>query len=98
MNQQPRIKLDMNMLDSMVAMSDGNPGAATVCAQLTQREEGVGFVDICHLDDMEIYGENIWLCYKDICGEDIEELSKRVRDRSIKKDLVALRKKYGMED
>lgn len=90
MNRYPRIKLKMNMVEAITSMVDGNPGATTVCCELMKNDE-FGFINICHLDDMEIYGSDIWLCYKDICGQDIDLLRKKIKDRTIKGELQKLK-------
>jgi len=92
MNNNPRIKLNMNMQEIIISMVDGNPGATRVCCELVKPNPEWGFVDLCHLDDMEIYGSDIWLCYKDICKEDLKVLQKKIRDRSIKNELNELKK------
>ena len=89
MNQHPRLEIGMNIIDSITAMSAGNPGAISVMCMLVKRDE-IGFGDILHLDDMEIYGSDIWICFKDICKQDINELSRKIKDRSIKNELEKL--------
>ena len=93
MNTKARINLKMNLIEAIIALSEGNPGAVTVCSRLVKEVEH-GIITLCHLDDMEIYGSDIWLCYKDICKMDINLLLKRIRSREIKKELEELKKKY----
>ena len=90
MNNNPRIKLSMNTMEIVIAMVDGNPGATKVCMELMQADE-IGIIDLLHLDDMEIYSSDIWLCYKDICKEDLSTLQTKIRDRSIKDELNKLK-------
>lgn len=73
---------DMSVMDALVTMSKGNPGAATVLAELIKSDEW-GFIDVFHLDDAGLYGSNIWIAYKDICGQDIDRLRTAIRDRTI---------------
>lgn len=94
MNKNSRIKLTMSVPDCIISVVDGNPGALRVCMNLLENNE-LGFADLLHLDDMEIYGSDIWLCYKDICRENLEMLKVKIKDRSIKDELIKLKVKYG---
>ncbi len=87
MNKNSRITLDMSVMDAAIAISEGNPGAASVCGQLLQDPSGMGLLDLCHLDDMALYGPNIWIGYKDICKEDIDLFREKIRNRSIKAEV-----------
>jgi hypothetical protein len=76
-----KIELDGTNVDMAVKMSEGNPGALSVLIQLM--EMGMdGFMVIMHLDDMNIRGSQIWVGYKDFCGEDIEKFKETVEARS----------------
>ncbi len=81
-----RLSTDVTVKDAIVKMCDGNPGALNVLVQLVKRDE-FGFIDLFHLDDVEIYGPNIWICYKEICGQDIDALSAAIHDHTIQKSL-----------
>ena len=77
-----RITLDDSTQDIVVKMADGNPGALTVLMSLIGSAGDVlagGLVYACWLDDLEIYGSDIWLAYKDVCGEDIPRLCEMLR-------------------
>jgi hypothetical protein len=75
-----KIKMNMSVMDALVEMSEGNPGAATVLAQIMQRAEEIdpdipmNIIPIMMMDDMGIYGSRIWQFYKDFCKEDIPNL------------------------
>lgn len=69
----------MTLQELLLAMGEGNPGAITVMARLLEREDGL-FV-LLHLDEMGIYGPDIWVAYKDHCDEDLEQLARRVKAR-----------------
>lgn len=75
-----RVTLDTSVTDAIVAMSGGNPGALTVLMQLMSTE--LGLIGMCHLDDREIYGSDIWVAWKDICKEDMNLFVATIRDRS----------------
>ena len=73
-----RIRLDMTMMDSIIAMVEGNPGALRVCLELLQDGGAIdpdsalgGFGKLLDLDTLGIYGPRIWMLYKDVCGEDL---------------------------
>ncbi len=74
-----RVSLDMTMMDALEALAEGNPGAISVCMQLMEMGKESGFLDVLRLDDAGIYGPNVWIAYKDICGEDIEVMRERLR-------------------
>jgi hypothetical protein len=64
-----RITLDMSNIDMLMAMSEENPGALTVLLKLLNGEDG--FFKILLLDSKKLYGSDIWVLYKDICGENL---------------------------
>ena len=73
-----RIKLHMTMPDMFYAMSEGNPGALMVCMQMFKDGEAIdphsfagGLSPILSMDTHRIYGADIWMLYKDVCGEDL---------------------------
>lgn len=79
-----RITLEMSAMEAVIALAEGNIGAATACGELLKSSE-LGLVDLCHLDDMELYGPNIWLGYKDICEFDVVKFQSMIKDRSLAK-------------
>lgn len=82
----PRIELKDTLMDVFMKMSDGNPGALTVMAELYQRVPEIdpmsalgGLGAIMDLDTLGIYGPRIWMLYKDVCSEDIEKTNWMLR-------------------
>lgn len=73
MSSHERIRGDMTATQAIVAMSDGNPGAVRVCADvLRSNADGVpGFFRLLRLDNFAIHGPRIWMLYKDVCREDL---------------------------
>lgn len=78
MNGRTRLELTDTTQDVMVKMSEGNPGALSVCMQLLTETEKIdpdnplgGLSGILALDTLGIYGADIWVLYKDVCGEEI---------------------------
>lgn len=70
-----------NLQSIMVKMSEGNPGALSVLVQMREKQGEMAFMEMLSLDDMNIRGSQIWLGYKDHCGEDIDKFLKCVKDR-----------------
>ncbi len=74
----PRIKLDMNNRQLLLAMGGGNTGALTVLARLLKYGALIdpqaafgGLGVIMSLDTDDIYEHRIWMLYKDVCKEDL---------------------------
>lgn len=75
---ESRIQLTDTPQSAVMKMSEGNPGALTVCARMF-REGGQidpdsfagGLGSILSMDTIRIYGSRIWMLYKDVCGEDL---------------------------
>ena len=71
-----KIQLTDSLQEVVFKMSEGNPGAISILMQLLNNpqvcEPANPFMVILTLDSYEIYGSNIWIMYKDLCGEDIE--------------------------
>lgn len=81
-----RIKLGNSTADVIYKMSDGNPGVLSVCMEFVQKTpiidpDGImgGLRDVLGLDTLEIYGSRIWLLYKDVCGQKIENVLALIR-------------------
>lgn len=68
-------------ISAVTKLSQGNPGALNVLAQLAKREHGV--LLLLDIDDMGMVGPSIWLGYKDFAKEDIEVFANAVRDRDL---------------
>lgn len=75
------ITLEMDMIDLVLTMAEGNPGALKVIMSLLTMNE-IGVIRLLSLDDMNIRGSQIWIAYKDHCGEDIEKLIEEIENRS----------------
>lgn len=73
--------------DPLLVLSEGNSSATMVLMNFLEKEEDlIGFVNMLNLDDMNIRGAQIWLAFKDYCGQDIDLLMKLVSERDA--DLV----------
>lgn len=81
-----KLKLDMTISESVIAMGEGIPGALKVLSDSLDRN---GEIDpdnafgswglIANLDHLEIYGERIWILYKDVCGESLTRTAAMAR-------------------
>jgi hypothetical protein len=77
----PRIDIAKSMLEIMMAMGEGNPGAIQVLCKLIEQaptidpDSALGSLGpLCMLDNLDIYGSRIWMLYKDVCGQDINKM------------------------
>jgi hypothetical protein len=66
-------------MDLLMTMSEGNPGALRVLSEMLT--DPIGFMQVLSLDDMNIRGTQIWVGYKDYCGEDILKFRECVKTR-----------------
>lgn len=73
-----RINLDMTTIEIAMALSDGNPGAVNVIAQILKNGTEIdpdsmfgGMGALLYLDTYGLYGPDIWILYKDVCGENL---------------------------
>ena len=73
-----KIGLNDTGMDMFVKLSEGNPGALSVCVQILKKNAqidpdalGGGMFTLLGLDDLGIYGSRIWMLYKDVCGTDL---------------------------
>ena len=72
-----KIDLTMSGIDAIMAICEGNPGAASAVTNLmmhptTHFAGPMGVV--LNLDANEIYGSDIWILYKVICHEDADKV------------------------
>ena len=73
-----RLELTDNTFSFIKKLSEGNPGAISVCVSLLKNMEHVdpdnlfgGLGGLLSLDTHKIYGSRIWMFYKDFCKENI---------------------------
>lgn len=73
-----RIVLTDTAPDMIAKLSEGNPGACTVCIGLISQNAQIDpisafgpFSSILSLDSYRIYGADIWRLYKYVCQSDI---------------------------
>jgi hypothetical protein len=79
-----KIKLGDSVMDVLIKMSEGNPGAANVLAQILDKKDWYAGVDgimmILNLDTIGIYGSKIWILYKDCCNSDLTQMELVLRN------------------
>lgn len=73
-----RITLTDNAQSAIAKLSEGNPGALNVCCQLYQETPEIdpdaafgGLSSLLALDTLGIYGAEIWMLFKDVCGQNL---------------------------
>lgn len=76
------IQLTDSVVQACVKMADGNPGAATVAAQLIENGP-MGIIDLCHADDLGLRGSLLWQAFKN-CGQKVDVLRDALRARNRK--------------
>jgi hypothetical protein len=76
-----KIDLQDSILDVITKMSEGNPGAVTVCLNIIKNGEAIdpdnalgGLGIILSLDTLGLYGPNIWMLFKDVCESDLAQM------------------------
>lgn len=72
-----KLQLEDSPLTVVHKMVEGNIGAMDVVTSLILEPEGVWA--ILKLDALGFYGPDIWVLYKDECGEDIAKLIERLK-------------------
>jgi len=81
-------KIDMNdsIEDIMIKMSEGNPGAISVCMMMYTKGGAIdpdalfgGLGGVLSLDSLGIYGSKIWMLFKDVCKQDLVKTSAMLR-------------------
>lgn len=78
LNHKERIELRDTMQEILIKLAEGNPGGLNVMLRILTASPIVDPDDmlapigpILSLDTHGIYGSNIWILYKDCCGQDI---------------------------
>lgn len=86
-----RIKPTSTVLEVVVLMAEGNIGATKVLSNLVHQNA----LAILMLDDAEIYGENIWLLYKDVYGELSDDMADGIYRGEAPARLAEVRANHG---
>jgi hypothetical protein len=85
-----RIQLEDSMADALYKMCEGNPGGLTVLMSLLEKVPQIdpvcamgGLNYILQMDDFGLYGPQIWMLFKDVCGQEIEGVVTLFRARQL---------------
>lgn len=97
-----REKINLNdsfYVGVVVKISEGNPGALSVITKMINGDPA-SMMNILSLDDMNLRGSQIWVAYKDYCGESIELFMDCVksRDAQMIEAVNITSAKYGTRD
>lgn len=75
-----KIELDDSIIDIIVKMSEGVPGAIVGLTKLIKSDKD-GFILMLGLDDMNIRGSQIWEAYKYLYNENGEKFAQAIKAR-----------------
>lgn len=85
-----KLELTDTMEDVLFKMSEGNPGALTVCLQIIKDggqidpDDAMGGIGkLLSLDAMGLHGSKIWMLYKDVCKQDLPKMLALLRGRQL---------------
>ena len=81
MKKRQPLTPELNTVEVMALMWEGNPGAMSVIAQLFKLLGEEALIFLGYLDDMNIRGGQIWVAYKDHCKSDINILYSLIKAR-----------------
>ena len=65
-----KICASMSLKDAIIAMAEGNPGAASAMIDMLSANETKGTFGLLYLDTLGIYGEKLYMLWNDCCGRD----------------------------
>lgn len=80
-----------NIQRVIVKLSDGNPGALSVLIQIIKNGNiidpdslNTDEMNLFLIDELEIYGPNLWILYKDVCQQNLLSLFSLFRAYELK--------------
>lgn len=76
-----KINITGTVMDMLLQMGEGNPGALSILSKLWQLPGPDALMSILDLDDMNMRGSQIYVAWKDYCGEDMEKFKDSIRNR-----------------
>ena len=85
-----RISSNLSPLEILYTMSEGNQEAFT-CLQEMVLSDSKSLLEILSLDDLEIYGSNIYVLWDKCCDRDITILKKTLKyfkDQNVSKEEI----------
>jgi len=85
-----RIDLEDDLLTASMKMTDGNSGASAAIGELRAKwptidpQSAMGhFTPIMFLDTLEIYGQDIWVLWKDCCRHEAKKFAILLRGNQL---------------
>lgn len=78
-------KIDLNdsIMDIVMKMAEGNPGALTFIMELMKHQQSAGIdgmVLLLHLDDIGLYGSPLYMLWNDCCDRDLGKVEVVMRN------------------
>lgn len=62
-----RLEPLMDLTEKVITLANGNPGAVRALAMAAKAQIGVDFDPLSKLDDLEIYGTDVYVLFNDVC-------------------------------
>lgn len=79
-----KIKLNDSMMDVMMKMSEGNPGALTFLMEMMRKQNWYGgadsFTAILSFDTIGLYGSELYMLWNDCCNRDLTQVELVLRN------------------
>ncbi len=72
-----KITKDMNLIEMLDVMSEGNPGAINVLKNIMEDENGL--LSILVLDSLDIRGSKLWALYNDSCNKNKKKFKRTLK-------------------
>jgi hypothetical protein len=73
-----------SIMDVIIKISEGNPGAMVCITQMLQYEDWYsnvpGALMVLQLDSLEVYGEKLYMLWNDCCNQDMKQLELVLRN------------------
>ena len=94
-----KINANDSFFELVTKLGEGNPGAMNVIMSMINKNPAA-FLQLLSLDDMNIRGSQIWVAYKDYCGESIDLFLDAVkkRDETMIEAVNIVSAKSGLKD
>lgn len=70
--------MDSALMDRIVGMAEGNPGAATALAHLAKSQDDIHDL-LDTLESHDIHGPYVWVGFKDHCERDVDAFAECIR-------------------
>ena len=84
MNRQCKIGLQDSMMDVMMKMSEGNPGALTCLMDIMKKQDWYGGADsltmVLSFDTLGLYGSKLYMLWNDCCDRNLGKLELIMRN------------------